>query len=473
MAATRLIAMHVQKNRSVQQCLKDRTDYAENGEKTENGEYISSYECDPETVDQEFAFSKSRYGQLTGRSRDDDIIAYQIRQSFRPGEVTPEEANRIGYETAMRWTKGNHAFIVATHVGKAHIHNHIIYNSTTLDCFHKFRNFLFCGIALQRVSDLVCLEHGCSVIKPRKPGEREKRTVYPNRKSIRDKIREDIDLAMSRNPKNMEELLKSLEEMGYEIKRAKHIGIKGEGQKSFLRFDSLGTGYREEDFEKVFKGEESFNPLPREKQSHRYDKPEKKFDMLLDIQDIIARGKGPGYERWAKVHNIKQISQTLIYLRDRDIRDMDELTKRASDSAIRFAELSQTIKDAEKRMAEIAVLKPHIINYSKTKDVYVAYRKTGYSKQFFEAHREEILLHKAAKEAFGQLEAGVPKIKDLNREYSELLKKKKDAYTEYRRIKEENKELQMAKHNLERFLNQQEEEQKQKEKQQSKSGQSR
>lgn len=473
MAATRLIAMHVQKNRSVQQCLKDRTDYAENGEKTENGEYISSYECDPETVDQEFAFSKSRYGQLTGRSRDDDIIAYQIRQSFRPGEVTPEEANRIGYETAMRWTKGNHAFIVATHVDKAHIHNHIIYNSTTLDCFHKFRNFLFCGIALQRVSDLVCLEHGCSVIKPRKPGEREKRTVYPNRKSIRDKIREDIDLAMSRNPKNMEELLKCLEEMGYEIKRAKHIGIKGEGQKTFLRFDSLGAGYREEDFQKIFKGDESFNPPPREKQSHRYGQPEKKFDMLLDIQDIIAKGKGPGYERWAKVHNIKQISQTLIYLRDRDIRDMDELTKRASDSAIRFAELSQTIKDAEKRMAEIAVLKTHIINYSKTKDVYVAYRKTGYSKQFFEAHREEILLHKAAKEAFGQLEAGVPKIKDLNREYSELLKKKKDAYTEYRRIKEENKELQMAKHNLERFLNQQEEEQKQKEKQQSKSGQSR
>lgn len=468
MAATRLIAMHVQKNRSVQQCLKDRTDYAENGEKTENGEYISSYECDPETVDQEFAFSKSRYGQLTGRSRDDDIIAYQIRQSFRPGEVTPEEANRIGYETAMRWTKGNHAFIVATHVDKAHIHNHVIYNSTTLDCFHKFRNFLFCGIALQRVSDLVCLEHGCSVIKPRKPGEREKRTVYPNRKSIRDKIREDIDLAMSRNPKNMEELLKCLEEMGYEIKRAKHIGIKGEVQKSFLRFDSLGAGYREEDFEKVFKGEESFNPPPREKQSHRYEKPEKKFDMLLDIQDIIAKGKGPGYERWAKVHNIKQISQTLIYLRDHDIRNMDELTKRASDSATRFAELSQTIKDAEKRMAEIAVLKTHIINYSKTKDVYVAYRKAGYSKQFFEAHREEILLHKAAKEAFGQLEGGVPKLKDLNQEYSELLQKKKDAYAEYRRIKEENKELQVAKHNLERFLNRQEEERKQKEKQQSK-----
>ena len=123
-------------------------------------------------------------------------------------------------------------------------------------------------------------------------------------------------------------------------------------------------------------------------------------------------------------------------------------------------------------MAEIAVLKTHIINYSKTKDVYVAYRKSGYSKQFFEAHREEILLHKAAKEAFGQLDGGVPKIKDLNQEYAELLQKKKDAYAEYRMIKEENKELQMAKHNLERFLNQQEEEQKEKEKQHNKSGQS-
>lgn len=471
MAATRLIPMHTQKNCSIRKCLKDRTDYAKNDEKTNQGEFVSSYECDPKTVDKEFELSKSQY-DLFSSSRRGDIIAYQIRQSFKPGEITPEEANQVGYETAMRWTKGKHAFIVATHVDKAHIHNHIIYNSTSLDNKHKFHNFFLSSIALQKVSDLVCLEHGLSVIKPRRYDEREKRTVYPNRKSIRDKIREDIDLIMTKNPKDMNELLKFLEEIGYEIRRGKHIGVKGEAQKSFIRIDSLGAGYREKDFEKIFSGEESFNPPPREKQSHQYEKPEKKLDMLIDIQEIIAKGKGPGYERWAKVHNIKQISQTLIYLRDHDIRDMDELTRRAGESSARFAELSQTIKDAEKRMAEIAVLKTHIINYSKTKDIYVAYRKAGYSKQFFEAHREEILLHKAAKEAFGQLEGGVPKLKDLNLEYAELLQKKKDAYAEYRSIKEENKELQMAKHNLERFLNQQDEEQKEKEKQHNKSGQS-
>lgn len=92
-------------------------------------------------MEEQFASSRREYLEITGRKIVGDIIAYQIRQSFKPGEITPEEANRIGYETAMRWTKGQHAFIVATHVDKAHIHNHIIYNSTALSCDRKFRNF--------------------------------------------------------------------------------------------------------------------------------------------------------------------------------------------------------------------------------------------------------------------------------------------------------------------------------------------
>ena len=145
MAATRLIPMHTQKHCSIRKCLKDRTDYAKNDEKTNQGEFVSSYECDPKTVDKEFELSKSQY-DLFSSSRKGDIIAYQIRQSFKPGEITPEEANQVGYETAMRWTKGKHAFIVATHIDKAHIHNHIIYNSTSLDNKRKFHNFFLSSI---------------------------------------------------------------------------------------------------------------------------------------------------------------------------------------------------------------------------------------------------------------------------------------------------------------------------------------
>ena len=121
MAATRLIALHINKGKTVAQCLADRTNYSQNAAKTNDGEFISSYECDPKTADEEFLLSKRQYQHITGRQQKNNIIAYQIRQSFKPGEITPEEANQVGYETAMRWTKGKHAFIVATHIDKSHI----------------------------------------------------------------------------------------------------------------------------------------------------------------------------------------------------------------------------------------------------------------------------------------------------------------------------------------------------------------
>ncbi|MBQ8032335.1 MAG: relaxase/mobilization nuclease domain-containing protein, partial [Butyrivibrio sp.] len=267
MAATRLIAMHMNKGKSIQQCLKDRTDYAQNPEKTDGGILVSSYECDPKLVEEQFALAKREYQHNTGRENNNDVIAYQIRQAFKPGEITPEEANRIGYETAMRWTKGRHAFIVATHVDKAHIHNHIIYNSTNLTCDGKFRDFILSGVALRKVSDLVCLENGLSVITPRRPSERSKRTVYPVRKSFREEMRESIDICMEQKPKDMDELIKLLQEMGYEVKRGKYVSLKGRDRKKFLRMRSLGAGYREEDLEKVFSGESAFTPDPKQQRT--------------------------------------------------------------------------------------------------------------------------------------------------------------------------------------------------------------
>ena len=159
MAATRLIALHARKGQSVSSSLSDRTDYAKNPEKTEKGELVTAYCCDPMTVDEEFMLQKRLYAQKTGRARSSDVIAYQIRQSFKPGEITPEDANKLGQELALRFTKGKYSFIVATHTDRAHIHNHIVFNSTAMDGSRKFRNFYFSGLALQKISDLVCMEH--------------------------------------------------------------------------------------------------------------------------------------------------------------------------------------------------------------------------------------------------------------------------------------------------------------------------
>jgi hypothetical protein len=115
-------------------------------------------------------------------------------------------------------------------------------------------------------------------------------------------------------------------------------------------------------------------------------------------------------------------------------------------------------------MAEIQVLRTHIINYSKTRSVYVEYRKSGYSKKFFEAHREEITLHKAAKNAFSALpesekrDGKLPTVKQLSEEYARVLDKKKKAYSEYREAREEMKKYTMAKHNIDEFMRKSEQE---------------
>ena len=121
MAATRLIALHKNKGKSVAACLKSRTDYVQNPDKTEHGELISSYECSPLTVDEEFMLSKRQYELVTGRRQKSDVIAYQIRQSFKPGEITAEEANKVGYELAMRFTKGKYPIDSKTEINPARL----------------------------------------------------------------------------------------------------------------------------------------------------------------------------------------------------------------------------------------------------------------------------------------------------------------------------------------------------------------
>ena len=447
MAATRLIALHKNKGKSVAACLKSRTDYAQNLDKTEQGQFVSSYKCSPLTVDEEFMLSKRQYELVTGRRQKNDVIAYQIRQSFRPGEITAEEANKVGYELAMRFTKGKYAFLVATHTDREHIHNHIIYNSTALDCSRKFRDFLLSGLAVQRLSDLICLEHQLSVIEKKPYRERQKRVLYPPKESNRDQLCGVIDSILADKPEDYEAFLQKLEQQGFEVKRGKHTAVKGKGQKRFIRFQTLGTGYSEEEIKAVLEGKAKHQPYQRTLPK------EQPFQLLVDIQGKMAEGKSVGYKRWATKFNLKEMSKTLLFLQEQKISSAEELRERAAAATERYHAMGDSIKAAETRLAEIAVLKTHIINYAKTRPAYDAYRKSGYSKKFLEAHREEITLHKAAKAAFD--EAGMkklPKVKELDTEYAELLIKKKATYPDYRKARDEMQELMKAQKNVELFF---------------------
>ena len=448
LAATRLIALHKNKGKSVAACLKSRTDYAQNPDKTQQGELVSSYECSPLTVDEEFMLSKRQYELMTGRRQKNDVIAYQIRQSFKPGEITAEEANKVGYKLAMRFTKGKYAFIVATHTDREHIHNHIIYNSTALDSTRKFRDFLLSGLAVQRLSDLICLEHQLSVIEIKPYRERQKRTLYPPKESNRDKLCSVIDgILLDEKPANFEAFLQKLEQQGYEIKRGKHTSVKGARRKRFIRFRTLGVGYSEDEIKAVIAGEVEHRP-------HQKQPPkEQSFHLLVDIQAKLSEGKGEGYARWAKRYNLKEMSKTLIFLQENKIGSIEEMQERVDAATAHYHELGDSIKASEKRLAAIAVLKAHIINYAKTRPVYDAYRNSGYSKKFLEAHREQITLHKAAKAAFDETSLKkLPKVKELDAEYAALLSQKKAAYPAYRKARDEMQELKKAQKNVELFF---------------------
>ena len=223
--------------------------------------------------------------------------------------------------------------------------------------------------------------------------------------------------------------------------------------KRFIRFRSLGEDFTEENLKKVIAGEKE-SPEKNEKVPERKEaKPEKrKFDLVVDIQEKMAQGKNGGYVRWAKKYNVKQFAESILFLQQHDIHNKETLDALVDGSAARYHELMKIIKDAETKMAENKVLKTHIINYSKTRDTYIAYRKSGYSKKFYEAHRDEILLHKAAKEAFSKLPDGkIPKVKELNEEFARMLSEKKAAYSEYKKIKKEMRDYQIAKQNVESF----------------------
>ena len=454
MATTRIMPLHVGKGRTESRAISDIIDYVANPQKTDGGKLITGFACDSRTADAEFLLAKRQYIAATGRVRGkDDVIAYHVRQSFMPGEITPEEANRLGVEFAKRFTKGKHAFVVCTHIDKAHVHNHIIWSSVTLDCDRKFRNFWGSTKAVRQLSDTICIENGLSIVENPKPhGKSYNKWLGDQAKpSHRELLRMAIDQALAQKPADLDALFQLLQDAGCEVsKRGKSYRLKLPSWDRVARLDSLGEGYTLDDLLAVLSGQKEHTP--RKKSVVRAAPP--KVNLLVDIQAKLQAGKGAGYARRAKVFNLKQMAQTMNFLTEHNLLDYAVLEGKADVATARHNELSAQIKAAEKRMAEIAVLRTHIVNYAKTRETYVAYRKAGYSKKFREEHEADILLHQAAKNAFEDLGVKkLPTVKSLQAEYAQLLDDKKKAYGEYRRSREEMRELLTAKANVDRILN--------------------
>ncbi|MCD8367975.1 MAG: relaxase/mobilization nuclease domain-containing protein [Clostridiales bacterium] len=455
MATTFLKALHTGKGRSIAQALGQSTDYVKDPDKTDNGEWISAYQCNPAIVDAEFLFSKWQYAAYTGKHhKDNDVIAYHLRQSFKPGEITPEKANQIGYDLAMSLTKGNHAFIVCTHVDKQHIHSHIIFNSTSLDCTRKFRNFWGSSFAIRRISDILCLENGLSIIEDPKPSRGSYGTWLGENKPLtnRQKLEQMIDAALT-DCKNYEEFLAAMQMAGAEVKAGKHLAFKIPEGKRFIRCDSLSEDYTEDAIRERVEGKRKVKQ--RQAQKILPAKEDTRPRSLIDIQAKLAQANSPGFERWAKSYNLKEIAETVFWMKEHGITDVEKLAGECDAAVECYHELADKTKANEARMKEIAELQRHIGTYSKTRNVYLQYKKLPQKKraEFYETHRSDIMLHEAAKRYFDSLGLKkLPSIKALKQEYATLSAENKKIYPDQKEARKEMIDLLTAKNNLERFL---------------------
>ena len=440
--------------------MKERFDYGQNPDKTEGGELISSYGCDHMTADAEFLLSKAKYKAVTGREqrRDADVICYQIRQSFKPGEITPEEANRIGYETAMRWTKGKYAFFVATHTDKAHIHNHIYYNSTSLDCTRKFRDFIGSGRAVRRLSDRICLENDLSVITNPKLHSKGRFLHYgawlgtERKPSYKEQLRRAINEALAKRPADFDAFLRLMEASGFTVKHGRGGAISflvpGQERATRLRASILGDGYDPEDIRAVIAGERSIPAAEDAAPASR------RVGLIVDIEQRLREGKGPAYERWAKVYNIKQMAAALQFLRERQLTDYAALSAKTDGAVDRFHRLSDELRATETELAHTSELMGAVVRYAKTRPVFDGYKAARYSRKYLAEHEAELADYRAAKAAMNELLGGakLPKMDALKEKRRALAARKKKLYAEYRKAQQEMREAVAVKTNIDHLL---------------------
>ena len=446
MATTRIMSIHINKGKTARQCIGERLDYIMNPKKTDGRILIAAYACSPETAADEFMLFRQEYQQNTGRTQENEVIGYHVRQAFKPEEITPEEANEIGKELASRMTDDQFAYVVATHIDKHHIHNHIILCSTDLEGQHKYRDVKQSAKDLAQISDSLCREHELSVIQ----NPQDKTVSYDKwqgnqrRFTHRDELRMIIDAALRMQPDGFDALMQLLEDAGCRIKRGAQISIKPPEGKQYIRLDTLGSEYDETSLRRTLAHDHVHIPkIPRG------DFTESQVKRLIDIEAKLRASKGKGFQVWAERNNIDAKAQMIIFLKEHQIGSLEELNDQIQGLTDHQNELKASIREKQNRMKEIIRQRQAIRDYSRTKEVYTQYRESGWTVKFYQEHRQEIENHRNAQAVYSSHDGKMPTLKELTAEYDGLKEQKENDQAALDKLKPKLTDLKHIRYNYE------------------------
>ena len=434
--------MAVTKIKPIKSTLSKALDYIQNPDKTDEKLLVSSYGCSYETADIEFEFT---IAQALDKGNN---LAHHLIQSFAPGEVDYEKAHEIGRQLADAVTKGQHEYVLTTHIDKGHIHNHIIFCAVNFVDYHKYNSNKRSYYGIRNISDRLCRENGLSVVVPGKGSKGKSYAEYQAEKtgtSWKGKLKIAVD-ALIPQVSSFEELLSRLQAAGYEIKPGKCVSCRAPGQERFTRLKTLGADYTEEVLRERISGTRT--------RAVKAPKPQRSgINLLIDIQNCIKAQESKGYEQWAKIHNLKQAAKTLNFLTEHKIEQYADLTAKISEIATASEQAADSLKAAEKRLADMAVLIKNVTTYQKTKPAYDAYRKANNKDRYRVDNERAIILHEAAAKALQM--TGIKKLPNLTllqSEYEQLQAQKEALYADYGKLKKQVKEYDVIKQNIEHIL---------------------
>ena len=433
--------MAVTKIKPVKSTLSKALDYIENPDKTDGKMLISSFGCSYETADIEFGYTLS---QALDKGNN---LAFHLIQSFAPGEVDYEKAHEIGKQLADAVTKGQHEYVVTTHIDKGHIHNHIIFCAVNFVDHRKYNSNKRSYYGIRNMSDKLCRENGLSVVVPGKGSKGKSYAEYQAEKtgtSWKGKLKIAID-ALIPQVSSFEELLQRLQVAGYEIKPGKYVSCRAPGQERFTRLKTLGADYTEEAIRERIAG--------RRTKAAKAPREQRGVSLLIDIENSIKAAQSKGYEQWAKIHNLKQAAKTMNFLTEHKIEQYADLVSRIEEMAAESGQAADALKNAEKRLAEMAVLIKNVSTYQKTKPVYDAYRKARNREKYRAGQEQAIILHEAAVRSLKAAGiAKLPNLAALQSEYEALQAQKEALYADYGKLKKKVREYDIIKQNIDSIL---------------------
>ena len=433
--------MAVTKIKPIKSTLSKALDYIENPDKTDGKMLISSFGCSYETADIEFGYTLS---QALDKGSN---LAFHLIQSFAPGEVDYEKAHEIGKQLADAVTKGQHEYVVTTHIDKGHIHNHVIFCAVNFVDHHKYNSNKRSYYGIRNMSDKLCRENGLSVVVPGKGSKGKSYAEYQAEKtgtSWKGKLKIAVD-ALIPQVSSFEELLTRLQAAGYEIKPGKYVSCRAPGQERFTRLKTLGADYTEEAIRERIAG--------RRAKAAKAPREQRDVSLLIDIENSIKAAQSKGYEQWAKIHNLKQAAKTMNFLTEHKIEQYADLVSRIEEMAAESGQAADALKNAEKRLADMAVLIKNVSTYQKTKPVYDAYRKARNREKYRAGQEQAIILHEAAARSLKAAGiAKLPNLAALQSEYEALQAQKEALYADYGKLKKKVREYDIIKQNIDSIL---------------------